>query len=141
MSGKQFDFVIASVHWVNGEYVGERAKTHSSIETYAQFLDEVEALVTTEDFFDVIGHFDLGKRYHQVNGRIDIAHNHDQLVRIFMAMAAKGKGFDLNTSSLRNGSTEPMPGPDILRLFRAVWRAACDDWGRRALARRLRYQH
>ncbi len=116
--GKQFDFVIASVHWVNGEYVGERAKTHSSIETYAQFLDEVEALVTTEDFFNVIGHFDLGKRYHQVNGRMDIAHNHEQLARIFTAMAAKGKGFDLNTSSLRNGSTEPMPGPDILRFFR-----------------------
>ena len=118
LADKPFDFIICSVHWINGEYLGVRAEKHPSIETYQQYLDEIEALVTTEDFFHVIGHFDLGKRYHVVNGRIDIAHNRDQLVRIFAAMAAKGKGFDLNTSAVRAAANEPMPGPNILRLFR-----------------------
>ena len=118
LADKSFDFIICSVHWINGEYLGERAPKHPSIEVYRQYLDEVEALVTSEDFFHVIGHFDLGKRYHIVNGRIDIEHNRAQLVRIFDTMAAKEKGFDLNTSAVRTAAREPMPGPDILRLFR-----------------------
>jgi histidinol-phosphatase (PHP family) len=119
LADTSFDFIICSVHWINGEYLGERAPKHPSIEVYRQYLDEIEALVTTEDFFHVIGHFDLGKRYHDVNGRIDLDHNRAQLGRIFEAMAANGKGFDLNTSAVRAAAREPMPGPDILRLFRA----------------------
>lgn len=118
LADKPFDFIICSVHWINGEYLGERVRKHDSIATYAEYLDEVEALVTTEDFFHVIGHFDLGKRYDAVKGRIDIEHNRDQLGRIFDAMAARGKGFDLNTSAVRTAAREPMPGADILRLFR-----------------------
>jgi histidinol-phosphatase (PHP family) len=119
LADKPFDFIICSVHWINGEYLGERARKHPSIEVYRHYLDEIEALVTTEDFFHVIGHFDLGKRYDTVNGRIDLEHNRIQLGRIFDAMAAHGKGFDLNTSAVRTAAHEPMPGPDILRLFRA----------------------
>jgi histidinol-phosphatase (PHP family) len=118
LADKPFDFVICSVHYVNGEYLGVRAMKHASRDVYQQYLDEVEALVTTEDFFHVVGHFDLGKRYHTTNGRIDIEHNREQLGRIFDAMAARGKGFDLNTSAVRTAAREPMPGPDILRLFR-----------------------
>ena len=119
LADKPFDFIICSVHWINGEYLGERALKHPSIEVYRQYLDEIEALVTTEDFFHVIGHFDLGKRYDTVKGRIDLDHNEAQLGRIFAAMAAHEKGFDLNTSAVRTAAHEPMPGADILRLFRA----------------------
>lgn len=118
LADKTFDFVICSVHWIDGEYLGVRATKHPSLAVYRQYLDEIEALVTTEDFFHVIGHFDLGKRYHTVNGRIDIDANRAQLGRIFDAMATRGKGFDLNTSAVRAAAREPMPGPDILRLFR-----------------------
>ena len=104
-----FDFIICSVHWINGEYLGVRATKQPSHEVYRQYLDEVEALVTTEDFFHVIGHFDLGKRYDTVNGRIDLEHNGAQLGRIFAAMAAHDKGFDLNTSAVRTAAKEPMP--------------------------------
>lgn len=119
LSETAFDFIICSVHWINGEYLGVRATKQPSHEVYRQYLDEVEALVTTEDFFHVIGHFDLGKRYDTVNGRIDLEHNGAQLGRIFAAMAAHDKGFDLNTSAVRTAAKEPMPGADILRLFRA----------------------
>lgn len=118
LADKSFDFIICSVHWVDGEYLGVRATKQNSLDTYRQYLDEIEALVTTERFFHVIGHFDLGKRYHAVNGRIDIEANRDQLGRIFATMAANGKGFDLNTSAVRAAAREPMPGADILRLFR-----------------------
>jgi histidinol-phosphatase (PHP family) len=118
LADKTFDFIICSIHWIDGEYLGVRATKHPSIEVYRRYLDEIEALVTTEDFFHVIGHFDLGKRYHTTNGRIDLDMNADQLGRIFAAMAARGKGFDLNTSAVRTAAREPMPGPDILRLFR-----------------------
>jgi histidinol-phosphatase (PHP family) len=117
LADKPFDFIICSVHWLDGEYLGVRATKHPSLDVYRQYLDEIEALVTTEDFFHVIGHFDLGKRYHTVNGRIDIDANREQLGRIFDAMAAHGKGVDLNTSAVRTAAREPMPGPDILRLF------------------------
>jgi histidinol-phosphatase (PHP family) len=118
LADKSFDFIICSVHWIDGEYLGVRATKHPSLDVYQQYLEEIEALVTTEDFFHVIGHFDLGKRYHTVNGRIDIDANRAQLGRIFDAMAARGKGFDLNTSAVRTAAHEPMPGADILRLFR-----------------------
>ena len=118
LADKPFDFIICSVHWIDGEYLGVRATKQPSIEVYRQYLDEIEVLVTTEDFFHVIGHFDLGKRSHTTNGRIDIEANRAQLGRIFDAMAARGKGFDLNTSAVRTAAREPMPGADILRLFR-----------------------
>jgi histidinol-phosphatase (PHP family) len=118
LADKPLDFIICSVHWIDGEYLGVRATKQNSLDTYRQYLDEIEALVTTQDFFHVIGHFDLGKRYHAVNGRIDIEANRDQLGRIFTAMAANGKGFDLNTSAVRAAAHEPMPGADILQMFR-----------------------
>jgi len=118
LADKTFDFIICSIHWLDGEYLGVRATKHASLDVYRQYLDEIESLVTTEDFFHVIGHFDLGKRYHATNGRIDIDANRAQLGRIFDAMAARGTGFDLNTSAVRTAAHEPMPGPDILRLFR-----------------------
>lgn len=118
LADRPFDFIICSVHWVDGEYLGVRATKQNSLDTYRQYLDEIEALVTTQDFFHVIGHFDLGKRYHAVNGRIDLAANRDQLGRIFAAMATSGKGFDLNTSAVRSAAREPMPGADILQMFR-----------------------
>jgi histidinol-phosphatase (PHP family) len=118
LADKSFDFIICSVHWIDGEYLGVRATKQKSLDTYRQYLDEIEALVTTQNFFHVIGHFDLGKRYHTVNGRIDIEANRDQLGRIFTAMAMSGKGFDLNTSAVRSAAHEPMPGADILQMFR-----------------------
>jgi histidinol-phosphatase (PHP family) len=117
--GHSFDFVIGSVHYapdhamIFPDYFAERTLD----DVFLPYLDQVQKGVET-GWFDVIGHLDLPKRYAPKTHReYDPAQYRDRLAPIFDAMIARGTGFEVNTSGLRQTPRTSMPGPAIVRWY------------------------
>ena len=117
--GHQFDFVIGSVHYASDgamifpDYFSERTLD----DVFLPYLEQVQQAVET-GWFDVIGHLDLPKRYAPKTHRdYDPIRYRDRLMPIFDAMIARGVGFEINTSGLRQTPRTSMPGPAVVRWY------------------------
>lgn len=117
--GDHYDFVIGSVHYfpdgsmIFPDYFAGRTLE----EVYVPYLDQVERAVET-GWFDSIGHLDLPKRYAPKTHRdYDPAQFRARLLPIFDRMIARGVGFEINTSGLRQTPRTSMPGPAIVRWY------------------------
>ena len=116
-----FDFVIASVHLVNGvdPYLGEYYADKTKEESYQLYYREVLSLIKSYDEFDVLGHLDYIKRYSPFP-----ADDKDHLIcsqltdDIIITLIKKGKGLEINTSGYRHESKTPMPHLDIINRYR-----------------------
>jgi histidinol-phosphatase (PHP family) len=63
LRGKRFDFVIGSVHYVDGEIIGNRLVAKRSLrEVYGEYFAEVRKSVESR-LFDVVGHLDVVNKY------------------------------------------------------------------------------
>jgi histidinol-phosphatase (PHP family) len=117
--GREFDFVIGSVHYGDdGDIIfSDYFNGRSLDDVFLPYLDRVEAAVNT-GWFDVIGHLDLPKRYAPKTHRTyDPARYRERLERVFDTMIARGVGFEINTSGLRQAPRTSMPGPAIVRWY------------------------
>lgn len=117
--GSNYDFVIGSVHYVSDgamifpDYFAGRTLD----DVFLPYLDQVERAVET-GWFDSIGHLDLPKRYAPKTHRdYDPLRYRERLLPIFDLMIAKGVGFEINTSGLRQTPRTSMPGPAIVRWY------------------------
>jgi histidinol-phosphatase (PHP family) len=119
-----FDLVIGSVHVVDGAQISGGPGVAGYFEgrpirqAYGRYFEVVEEMVDWGGF-DVVGHFDLVKRYGAKHyGPHDPAPFEPPVRRILRKMAEKGLGLEVNTSGVVQPPGEPYPGLDILRLAR-----------------------
>jgi histidinol-phosphatase (PHP family) len=117
--GDRYDFVIGSVHYgedgamIFPDYFAERTLD----DVFLPYLERVERAVDT-GWFDVIGHLDLPKRYAPKSHRdYDPGRYRERLLPIFDRMIARGVGFEINTSGLRQTPKASMPGPAVVRWY------------------------
>ena len=117
------DFVIGSVHMAGKKFhykdlyyieKADEAYYDSIIDSY---LEDVLALARWGEF-QVLGHLTLPLRYINENygEHMTFAHHMDQVEEIFRTIIPKGLGIECNT----NRGNEPLPGADILRLYRRL---------------------
>ena len=117
------DFVIGSVHMAGKKFhhkdlyyieKADEAYYDSIIDSY---LEDVLALARWGKF-QVLGHLTLPLRYINENygEHMTFAHHMDQVEEIFRTIIPKGLGIECNT----NRGNEPLPGADILRLYRRL---------------------
>lgn len=109
-----YDFVLGSIHfWLEGLFASEAAKSPMPLEeSFLLYWQAVENAVE-HGGFDSLAHVDFPKRYYRA------AHYPEQqLLRIFAKMAQKGIALEINTSTVRGGYGEAMPGPRLLELYR-----------------------
>ncbi len=119
-----FDFIIGSLHWVGDEFVLSRDyfEKHGKHDAYQKYFEELLVMVRVGGF-DVVGHFDVVKRYgYDVYGPFD-PHDHEEIIReVLEACVDEGIGLEVNTSTLRRPVNEPSPHPTILNWYRElVW--------------------
>lgn len=117
MKEETFDFVIASLHAVEGKemHFGEFFEGKTLDEAYRIYYEELYACIRDFNQFQIIGHLDLVKRYtkeRSSNGFHDIAE------AIFKRIIPEGKGIELNTSGYKYGMDGGMPSEDLLKLYR-----------------------
>lgn len=117
-----FDLAVGSVHWLDGFPGWEPPIFEQGIAaTYQRYFDEVALMVTQADF-DVLGHLDLVRRdswelFHQT---LPLDRHMESIDTILAHLIATDRGLEVNTSGLRKGLPEPIPGLEVLRRYRAL---------------------
>jgi histidinol-phosphatase (PHP family) len=116
-----FDFVIGSVHFVDGLYVGDALlETHDRDTAYRRYFDAVR-VAAASGLFDVLGHLDLLKRHATRRwGTFDAARYADEIEAVLRAAVETGTGLEINTSGLRQAPAETYPRLETLRRYREL---------------------
>jgi histidinol-phosphatase (PHP family) len=120
LSAYDFDYVIGSVHFIDGwgfddsRYI-EGYKHKDLYELYARYFALVAGAAKT-GLFDVIGHIDLIKKYNFKPGR-DIAPLVENAVS---AIKDAGAAVEINTAGLRKPVGEIYPSDGVLALCSAA---------------------
>jgi len=127
---KRWDYVIASVHLVDYRdgwaMVSEQSAVeayfskHSQHQAYLPYFEEL-LRAARSGLGDVLGHFDLVKRYGTEHyGRLEPEAFADEIRAVLRAAVETGVGLEINTSGLRQAPGEPYPGLTVLRWYREM---------------------
>ena len=118
----ELDFILGSLHNLRDvtdfyyyPYASEEECRRLN-EAYLAELLEIAAM----DCFDVMAHIAYTSRYMARAGfvtKIDTTHDGGALRELLGRLIQRGKGIEINTSGMRQGSG-PYPGTDILALYR-----------------------
>lgn len=118
-----FDFVIGSVHVVDGKdpYYSDSFPGLSDAEIYRKTFQETIEILKNVDAFDVLGHIDYIVRYGKYQAKEysyeAFAPELDEILRQLIRM---GKGIELNTAGLKYGLGFCHPHPDVLKRYREL---------------------
>jgi histidinol-phosphatase (PHP family) len=116
-----FDLIIGSVHIVDGHQisggaVGSYFKDRDVSDAYGLYFEALDEMVDWGGF-DVVGHFDMVKRYGtKYYGAFEVRPFESQVRRVLDKLVAKGIGIEVNTSGVVQAPAEPYPGLDVLQL-------------------------
>jgi histidinol-phosphatase (PHP family) len=130
LADRAWDFVVTSVHLVDytdgwaiiSEPVTTSAyfATHSQRQAYAAYFEEL-LRAAQSGLGDVIGHFDLVKRFGvQHYGPFEPANFEEEIRNVLRAAIDSGMGLEVNTSGLRQLPGEPYPGLTVLQWYREL---------------------
>lgn len=117
-----FDFIIGSLHWVGSELVMSHRYFEGKTEedAYGDYFAELLRMVQAGGF-DVVGHFDVPKRYgFDLYGRFDPAPHAEVIREILRTCIDQGIGLEINTGTARRRVGVPSPEPEILRWYREL---------------------
>ena len=120
---RPFDFVIGSVHFVDGVdiYYPPFWEGKTIEEAERRVLEQTLECVKVHDGFDVLGHLTyLSKADANPVKRIVPMDQHKDIVdEIFRILIQKGKGIEINTSGI-NACGDTLPGLEYLRRFKEL---------------------
>ncbi|CAK7079754.1 MAG: Histidinol-phosphatase [Eubacterium sp.] len=115
-----YDFIIGSVHNIGDITIRQTIRERGVDYAFDAYYDEVLGLAEEGDY-DVLGHLDLINRYawdEQGIYRLD-AYTH-QIDAVLKAVIRRGRGIEVNTSSLHKNCRQFMPNPWIVARFREL---------------------
>ena len=122
-NSQPFDFIIGSVHLVNGvdTYDPKFYEGRSANEAINEYLDDVLKNIKSFHNYDVLGHLDYLTRT-LPGGEDDYKPSEytDKIDEILSILVAKEKGLELNTQALQRGLKNPNPCPLILKRYREL---------------------
>jgi histidinol-phosphatase (PHP family) len=92
----------------------------SVCEAYQPYFAEVRRAVES-GLFDLIGHFDIAKRYGvRCYGPFDLSLFAAEVRESLELAVERGVGLEINTSGLRQAPHETYPGLEVLRWYREL---------------------
>ena len=108
-----YDYIIGSIHWIGDMFPCQKVREqYSAKEFYTLYWEEVLKTVK-QGGFDALGHIDFPKRYYR-----EIYYQEAKLREIFQYLLDKDMVIEINTSSLRKGHSETMPGDELLAVYK-----------------------
>lgn len=115
------DFVIGSIHYVDGFFVADTLlEAYDQDTAYRRYFDAVRAAAAS-GLFDVLGHLDLLKRHATRRwGPFDASRYTGEIEAILQAAVETGTGLEINTSGLRQAPAETYPGLETLWRYRQL---------------------
>ncbi|MCL4507275.1 MAG: histidinol-phosphatase HisJ family protein [Chloroflexi bacterium] len=120
-----WDFVLGSLHWVSAELNTGAREFFTSYggwrESFRAYFREMLNLARSGDF-DILAHMDYPARYcaPYIDGAYDIREYEDEVRAVLRAIIERGKGIEINTSSLRKRLSAPCPPQPVVDWYRAM---------------------
>lgn len=116
-----FDYLIGSVHKIENVDVSKMDYTDVTVpqitESYYRHLIELSAYGE----YDCLGHIDLIKRHLVRCGfPVEYERYESYIDQILKNVISRGKGIEVNTSGIRQGAGEPMPGLRTLKRYKEL---------------------
>jgi len=110
---RPYDFIMGAVHyWMGGIFPSVmRDRGMNLAMCCASYWAEMRKMAACGGF-DCVAHFDFPIRFFK-----RIEYHQDEIDEIFLLMIKNGIVPELNTSSMRRGLAEPMPGEALLRRY------------------------
>lgn len=110
---KDFDMIIAGVHFIDDLFIGEEKllEKYSGQQIYELYYEQVLRMVEFGGF-DVLAHLDFPKKYLPSSG-------HDLAIaaEILSQLAKSGIALEINTSPFRKGLQECAPGTRLYQTY------------------------
>ncbi len=118
---RDFDFVLGSVHYADGEdvYYAPYWNGKTVFEAEQRYFEETLLCVEKHDAFDVLAHLTyISKpRIHPNHIPVKLSEHRELITEILKVLVAKGKGLEINTSGVDRCGVF-LPDAEILKLFR-----------------------
>lgn len=110
---RPYDFILGSVHYWLGElFPSQMLELNMDISLcFARYWEHM-LLMARCGGFDSVAHFDFPKRYFKT-----LQYEPGQVDEIFRAMLKNNLALEINTSSLRKGLEDTLPGEDLLLRY------------------------
>lgn len=126
VSDPRLDFVIASIHQINGEkdfyYINYYKMTTDEINRLLEgYFNEIYELCKWGKF-DVLGHLTYCMRYMKIRNNItpNLKIFEEIIAESLRTLAQNGKGIEINTSGIRQGFGTTFPSLRYVKLFREL---------------------
>ena len=124
LEAHEFDFVLGSLHWVNGHptWDGRYFGRHTLTEGLRAYFDELTHLAAEADY-DVLAHFGIVRRAAYKAFKLqtlDYAPYEGAIRRILRILIERGNGLEINTATCRRGMGAPSPTLQVLRWYRQM---------------------
>ena len=114
------DFIIGSVHNINGVKLRLFMKDKTKYDIYQNYFEEIYKMIEIADI-DIIGHMDLAKRYaYEEHGNYEFQDHIDIISKILNKAIEKKIGLEINCSGLRDKVNEVYPKVEILKLYKEL---------------------
>lgn len=116
----EFDFVLMSLHMVNGYDLTEEDfyKEKLPAKMYEEYCEDLMDILNNFDNFDVVGHLDIIERYNRCIGVPSKIDDYKEiLIDVLKKIIDMGKGIEVNTSGMRYGLDFFHPNEEILKLY------------------------
>lgn len=124
ISGSQrFDFIIGSIHLVNGvdTYDPKYYEGRGTKEAFNEYFDALLRNIKKFRNFDVLGHLDyLTRKIPEGEDSYNPLDYWDKITEIFSVLIENGKGLELNTQALMRGLKNPNPGLTVLKKYKEM---------------------
>ena len=123
LKSRPFDFVIGSVHFVDGfdPYDREYWIDKTEREAYVGYLERILECIRIHDSFDVLGHLTYVSRsvYNPTKNLLEYRDYSEICDEIFNTLIKKDKGIEINTSG-KSALGVLLPSRDFVKRFREL---------------------
>ena len=120
---RSFDFVIGSVHFVDGfdPYDREYWIDKTEREAYLGYLERILECIKIHDRFNVLGHLTYVSRsvYNPTKNLLEYSDYREVCDEIFKTLISKDKGIEINTSAVSSLGVL-LPSYDFVKRFREL---------------------
>lgn len=123
LKGRNFDFIIGSIHCVDKKDTYDRAFLEgiSEEEGIRNYFGNMLQCIENFKNFDVLGHMDGIRRYlYNMDDSFSFDLYEELVQNILSGLVHSDKGIEVNTAGLRCGLSSFHPLPDILKLYRSL---------------------
>ncbi len=123
VAGGSWDFVLASLHTVDGfcAYNDEFTRGKDKKYAYRRYFDAMYTLFEENPCFDVAAHLDMIRRNTSFDDRtLTYSDYAEELDAILKLLIHRNQGLEINTAGWRFGIGGAHPAPSILRRYKEL---------------------